>query len=95
MPASSEFVALCQAQVKVMQKLGATLSAVYLTEELAEDSEANLIPVVAYPSPDMVWEEQQDRALLPQETDTTSPVPWLPSAADTFIAQSFIHCRKH
>ncbi|HAZ44072.1 MAG TPA: sensor histidine kinase [Cyanobacteria bacterium UBA11371] len=86
MPASSEFVALCQAQVKVIQKLGATLSAVYLTEELAEDSEANLIPVVAYPSPDMVWEEQQDRALLPQETDTTSPVPWLPSAADTFIA---------
>jgi signal transduction histidine kinase len=85
MPASSEFVALCQAQVKVMQKLGATLSAVYLTEELVEDSEANLIPVVAYPSPDVVWEEQQELALLPNEKDTTSPVPWLPSAADTFI----------
>ena len=85
MPASSEFVALCQAQVKVIQKLGATLSAVYLTEELVEDSEANLIPVVAYPSPDMVWEEQQEPALLPQDTDISSAFPWLPSAADTFI----------
>jgi signal transduction histidine kinase len=85
MPASSEFVALCQAQVKVIQKLGATLSAVYLTEELVEDSEAGLIPVVAYPSPDVVWQEQQQLALLPNETGTGVPVPWLPSAADTFI----------
>lgn len=85
MPASSEFVALCEAQVKVIQKLGATLSAVYLSEELVEDSEAGLIPVVAYPSPDVVWQEQQQLAPSPNETETSAPVPWLRSAADTFI----------
>jgi hypothetical protein len=37
MPASDEFVALCQAQVTLLtQTLGAALSIVYLTEELTK-----------------------------------------------------------
>jgi signal transduction histidine kinase len=87
MAASSEFVALCQAQVKVIQNLGATLSAVYLTEELVEDSEAKLIPVVAYPSPSVVWEDWDALALLPDEREGSASIPWLPSAAaDSSIA---------
>lgn len=52
--ASSEFVALCQEQLALLaQGLGASLSVVYLTQELAEPpaqaGEANLIPVAVYP----------------------------------------------
>ncbi|MBW4475287.1 MAG: GAF domain-containing protein [Tolypothrix brevis GSE-NOS-MK-07-07A] len=52
MSASSEFVTLCQEQIALLtQGLGATLSVVYLTQELAEATtgEAKLIPVVVYP----------------------------------------------
>ncbi|MBD2770770.1 sensor histidine kinase [Iningainema tapete] len=50
--ASSEFVALCQEQMALLaQGLGASLSVLYLTQELVETStsEAKLIPVVVYP----------------------------------------------
>ena len=60
MPASSEFVALCQSQVRLLaQGLGATASVVYLTEELAEGAETNLIPVVAYPETADLWQTSQ------------------------------------
>lgn len=52
MSASSDFVALCREQIALLtQGLGATLSVVYLTQELVEASsgEAKLIPVVVYP----------------------------------------------
>jgi len=52
MSAGSEFVALCREQMALLaQSLGATLSIVYLTQELVETSanEAKLIPVVVYP----------------------------------------------
>ncbi|MBW4608966.1 MAG: GAF domain-containing protein [Hassallia sp. WJT32-NPBG1] len=52
MSASSEFVTLCQEQIALLtQGLGATLSVVYLTQELAEATtgEAKLIPIVVYP----------------------------------------------
>ena len=52
MSASSDFVALCREQIALLaQWLGASLSVVYLTEELvdASASEAKLIPVVVYP----------------------------------------------
>ncbi|MEC4813328.1 MAG: HAMP domain-containing sensor histidine kinase [Scytonema sp. PMC 1069.18] len=51
--ASSEFIALCQEQMALLaQGLQASLSVVYLTQELVEASttnEAKLVPVVAYP----------------------------------------------
>jgi signal transduction histidine kinase len=62
MSASSEFVALCQEQIALLtQGLGATLSVVYLTQELVEAStgEAKLIPVVVYP-PDVVLGQTEE-----------------------------------
>ncbi|MBE9210399.1 GAF domain-containing sensor histidine kinase [Nostoc sp. LEGE 06077] len=52
MSASSDFVALCREQIVLLaQGLGASLSVVYLTQELVEapTTEAKLIPVVVYP----------------------------------------------
>ncbi|WP_088240214.1 sensor histidine kinase [Calothrix rhizosoleniae] len=51
-PASSEFIALCREQMALLsQGLGASLSVVYLTQELAEapTNEPQLIPIVVYP----------------------------------------------
>ncbi|MEH1874990.1 GAF domain-containing sensor histidine kinase [Nostoc sp.] len=52
MSASSDFLALCREQIALLtQGLGATLSIVYLTQELVEtpSGESKLIPVVIYP----------------------------------------------
>jgi len=50
MPTTSEFIALCRAQVTLLtQGLGASLSIVYLTRGLADGSETQLVPVIAYP----------------------------------------------
>lgn len=62
--ASSEFVALCREQLALLaQGLGASLSVVYLTQELAEVSpqtgEAKLIPVAVYPETAVVGLEHQ------------------------------------
>ncbi|HEY9861348.1 MAG TPA: sensor histidine kinase, partial [Candidatus Obscuribacterales bacterium] len=58
-PSSPEFVALCRAQVELLtQGLGASLSVVYLTEEMADGTEAKLIPVVAYPESVAAWDEE-------------------------------------
>lgn len=81
MPASSEFVALCRSQVQVIKELGAALSAVYLTEEWVEGEEAKLIPVIVYPQTGGMWEEHDILPLLPDETDTSDPMPWLLSEA--------------
>ncbi len=82
MPASSEFVALCQAQVALLtQALGAALSVVYLTEELVEPEEAKLIPVVAYPNQTAVWDENDSLAFLPHGIEKVNNIPRLLSAA--------------
>ncbi|MBE9055356.1 ATP-binding protein [Sphaerospermopsis sp. LEGE 08334] len=50
--ASSDFIALCKEQISLLtQGMGASLSVVYLTQELVDTStgEAQLIPVVVYP----------------------------------------------
>ncbi|WP_017654767.1 GAF domain-containing sensor histidine kinase [Fortiea contorta] len=50
--ASSDFIALCREQIALLtQGLGASLSVVYLTQELAEapTGDTKLIPVVVYP----------------------------------------------
>ncbi|MDZ8026630.1 MAG: ATP-binding protein [Nostoc sp. SerVER01] len=68
MSASSDFLALCREQIALLaQGLGATLSIVYLTQELVEtpSGEAKLIPVMIYP----------ETALLPQTEETAGTVP--------------------
>ena len=62
--ASSEFVALCREQLTLLGTgLGASLSVVYLTQELAEvpprKGEAELIPVAVYPETAVVGQEYQ------------------------------------
>ena len=50
--ASSEFIALCREQMALLsQGLGASLSVVYLTQELGEvpTREPQLIPILVYP----------------------------------------------
>jgi len=68
MSASSDFLALCREQIALLaQGLGATLSIVYLTQELVEtpSGEAKLIPVMIYP----------ETALLPQAEESTITLP--------------------
>jgi signal transduction histidine kinase len=56
--ASSEFIGLCRAQLRLLAEgLGASLSVVYLTEELDDGSESKLLPVVIYPETEVVWSE--------------------------------------
>lgn len=58
--ASDEFVALCRTQVALLgQSLGAALSVVYLTEDVADDALANLRPVVASPEVVMTWSAER------------------------------------
>lgn len=70
MPTSSEFVALCRSQIALLtQALGASLSIVYLTEELVEDAPPRLVPVVAYPDIAVAL-EQGRRLALPENGET-------------------------
>lgn len=65
MPASSEFISLCQSQVELLtQGLGASLSVVYLREELTESAENKLVPVVAQPEAVATWSEAQLLTLI-------------------------------
>ncbi|MGM3308516.1 GAF domain-containing sensor histidine kinase [Anabaena sp. WFMT] len=62
MSASSDFIALCREQISLLtQGLGASLSVVYLTQELVETStgEAQLIPVVVYPETSVLRQREQ------------------------------------
>jgi hypothetical protein len=56
MPASSEFITLCRTQVSLLiDGFGASLSAIYLTEDPTAESETALIPLVMYPETE--WSE--------------------------------------
>lgn len=69
MPTSSEFVELCRSQIALLtQALGASLSVIYLTEELVENAQARLIPVAAYPDNSVALERSHRLALPPAET---------------------------
>ena len=73
-PASSEFVALCRSQIRLLTEgLGAALSIVYLTEELTELADTQLVPIAAYPDAVMQWGEERILTLLfrgrPEETE--------------------------
>ena len=77
MPASSEFVKLCRSQVAIAVSLGATFSAVYLTQELVEGSEAKLVPIAVYPEISVESAENQGLRLQSSESSTVKPVPRL------------------
>lgn len=87
-PASSEFVALCKSQVAILtQTLGAALSAVYLTEELVEDVEPKLIPIVVYPEA-TVWEAEETSEFLPELQGEIKTIPRLLKAAPRLLPQN-------
>ena len=77
MPASPEFVKLCRSQVAIAVSLGATFSAVYLTQELVEGSEAKLVPIAVYPEISVESEENQGLRLQSCESSTVKSVPRL------------------
>ena len=87
-PASSEFVALCKSQVAVLtQGLGAALSAVYLTEELVEGTQAKLIPVVVYPEKTGVWEKDDPDLVWPELQGKVDTIPRLSRAIPRLLPQ--------
>ncbi|MBD0340261.1 MAG: GAF domain-containing protein [Microcoleus sp. Co-bin12] len=77
MPASPEFVKLCRSQVAIAVSLGARFSAVYLTQELVEGSEAKLVPIAVYPEISVESEENQGLRLQYSENSTVKPMPRL------------------
>ncbi|MFQ3618402.1 MAG: HAMP domain-containing sensor histidine kinase [Cyanobacteriota bacterium] len=65
MPASPEFVLLCQSQIAALtQGLGAALSVVYLTDDPTAGGDADLTPVAAYPEEAVAWSQEQILRLL-------------------------------
>jgi signal transduction histidine kinase len=93
---SSDFIALCQAQISLLtQWFKADWSAVYLTEEAIEGMETHLFPVAIYPQADTDWERETRAIDLPDVLNqVTSTVPLLsgvslaesdPSKQDTAI----------
>ncbi len=90
MSASPDFVALCREQIALLtQGLGASLSVVYLTQELVDSptGEAKLIPVVVYPETAVILPGEEiaevtarkqlqvgDVLLLPQQEDNSLTV---------------------
>lgn len=67
MPTSSEFVALCRAQISLLtQGLGASMSVVYLTQQLVEGSEPQLVPIVAYPDAILQQPAAPTRSIRPE-----------------------------
>lgn len=87
MPTSSEFVALCRAQVVLLtQVLGASLSVVYLTQELVEGAKTQFEPVMAYPENAIDWRSiNMPRSLLSALSKADS-MPRLP--ADSALSQA-------
>lgn len=63
MSTSSEFVTLCRSQLALISNWGASLSVVYLTEELTEGGQGKLIPIVAYPESPREWERARPQKL--------------------------------
>ncbi|HEY9640797.1 MAG TPA: HAMP domain-containing sensor histidine kinase [Coleofasciculaceae cyanobacterium] len=84
MPASAEFVALCQSQIALLkQGLGAALSIVYLTEDLTESTDTKMLPVAAYPEAVATWGEDQIFSLLSGSPGADDPVRSLQPSAQT------------
>lgn len=83
MPVSSEFVALCRAQILLLtQAFGASISVVYLTGELGGNSQAQLVPIAAYPDLRETPHPVNWPSLLPEMTrQETKPTRLIESEA--------------
>ncbi len=96
-PASSEFLALCRSQIALLtQGLGAAWSVVYLTQELTEGTQAQLVPVVAYPETASAWQSQANIRVTSESLHGQGRVRQLPSLSLTTsqaqsIEESFAH----
>ncbi|NJN23946.1 MAG: hypothetical protein HC810_05565 [Acaryochloridaceae cyanobacterium RL_2_7] len=74
LPASQEFIALCQSQVKVLLSgLQPTEVAVYMTEQLEITGDASLKPLVVFPEVSQTW-PQQIQWQLGQAPKSISPL---------------------
>ncbi|MBW4520741.1 MAG: HAMP domain-containing histidine kinase [Scytolyngbya sp. HA4215-MV1] len=81
MSASPEFVALCRSQVALLtQTFGASLGVVYLTHQIVEGGETQLVPVFAYPETAVAWQDMEGWALPSDEIQAMSASPAVLSA---------------
>jgi signal transduction histidine kinase len=72
LPASSDFVNLCQAQTSLLTSaLGAVWSAVYLTVESQTNSTKQLLPIVTYPNTET---DSRSKRILARLTESWSQV---------------------
>jgi signal transduction histidine kinase len=87
---SSEFIALCQLQIKLLTKgLKADWSAVYLTEEIREGGEPHLIPIAVYPQTDSLWKSEARLSILPEVwSRVASSVPLLLGSSSEKMSQA-------
>lgn len=82
MPASSEFITLCRTQVALLiDGFGASLSAIYLTEDPTAESETALIPLVIYPEGDSSQWPGSVPLALPKADESSARSPRTLSAA--------------
>ena len=89
MPASPDYVTLCQAQVALLiQAYGVSMGAVYLTQELSDADQTTLIPIVVYPENTdekphplqlQLPARRQGASLLVPETSLNAPLEVAPS----------------
>ena len=64
-------MALCRAQLRLLaDSLGASLSVVYMTEELEGGGESKLLPIAIYPETGIAWSE-----VMNQSMDSSSSFP--------------------
>ncbi|MEG3840818.1 sensor histidine kinase [Microcoleus sp. herbarium14] len=90
MPASSEFVKLCRSQVAIAVSLGATFSAVYLTQELVSGSEAKLVQIAVYPETSVESAQNQGLRLQSSESSTLKQVPQLLAGPARAVEESTV-----
>ncbi len=83
--ASSEFMALCRAQLRLLAEgLGASLSVVYMTEELEGGGESKLLPIVVYPETGAVRSETIAQIAAGASTRTQPMPPPTATSQDRF-----------
>lgn len=92
MPASANFVALCQAQLNLLvDGLGAAASAVYLAEETATGQDMELTPVASYPADALqTLRSHRESLFTPQLPDAiTQPLPGYRALVDAKRTDEF------
>jgi signal transduction histidine kinase len=80
-------MALCRAQLRLLaESLGASLSIVYMTEEVGSNKESKLLPLVVYPETEVVWSD-----VMSQIAQRTQPSLHIDPEPDVMTATSSIH----